>query len=540
MDQNNNEWLPHLSTEIVYEARGHELDAYLVALEGWRRGLTLRWHAKDHEKFKEMKTWFDDRPGKLFSLASESNTHYFFRTRGDLVSNEAVELASDKELTKDILLKKNVNVAKGACFNDAQTEEEIIAYTHTLGYPVVLKPTDGSFGRGVYLDIRTQAEVSEAVREIRKQDERKTIMVEPYYQGDDYRLYVIGDQVVGAIKRIPPNVIGDGTKTIAQLIAVKNEQRKTNPRLVSCLIEINSEIELYLEKSDLTLQDIPAQDQQIFLSDKCNISIGGDSFDRLDQLDEHSKETAIQAMKAIPGLYHGAVDLIKTAEHGAVVLELNPTAQIGSLLFPMDGEARDIPAALIDYYFPETKELKQKKSALYFDLYDVLEPLAASVVMSTTVSKALMGEVYGRRYLVSGDVQQVGYHQGIRKRAFEQKINGYIKSLMNGMIEVVIVGNDDETVENFAEVLIADPERSTIEEIKKESWELPVKIGFEIKADMKMRIERLKIIQDEMNEIQADVKQNEKIISKYHRSLSWKVTGPLRLIGSLTKKIRRK
>ena len=47
MEENRAEWLSHLSNEIVSDAHGNLLDAYVVALEGWRRGLTLRWHVKD-------------------------------------------------------------------------------------------------------------------------------------------------------------------------------------------------------------------------------------------------------------------------------------------------------------------------------------------------------------------------------------------------------------------------------------------------------------------------------------------------------------
>lgn len=73
MEENRTEWLPHLSNEVVSEVEGNFLDAYAVALEGWRRGLKLRWHVKDSEKFKEMETWFVERPGQLFSLSSKED-----------------------------------------------------------------------------------------------------------------------------------------------------------------------------------------------------------------------------------------------------------------------------------------------------------------------------------------------------------------------------------------------------------------------------------------------------------------------------------
>src|SRR5690625_2397919 len=110
MDGVNTEWLPHLSQEVVSETEGNYLDAYVVALEGWRRGLTLKWHVKDSEKFKKMKTWFVDHPGQLFSLHSNEKSHYFFRTRGDKVTNEAVEKGMDKEITKQVLKEAGVPV----------------------------------------------------------------------------------------------------------------------------------------------------------------------------------------------------------------------------------------------------------------------------------------------------------------------------------------------------------------------------------------------------------------------------------------------
>ena len=102
MDEINTKWLPHLTPEVVSEIENNYLDSYVVALEGWRRGLTLKWHVKDSEKFKEMKTWFVDEPGQLFSLHSKDRSHYFFRTRGDKVTNEGVVLVMEKDATKRI------------------------------------------------------------------------------------------------------------------------------------------------------------------------------------------------------------------------------------------------------------------------------------------------------------------------------------------------------------------------------------------------------------------------------------------------------
>src|SRR5690606_30809451 len=100
--------------------------------------------------------------------------------------------------------------------------------------------------------------------------------------------------------------------------------------------------------------------ERVFLRENSNISTGGDSVDVTDELPQEIKEIAIKALKVVPGLPHGGVDIIinKNAPEGkveGVVIELNPVPQIGSLVFPMIGKARDVTGAIIDFYFPETK-----------------------------------------------------------------------------------------------------------------------------------------------------------------------------------------
>src|SRR5690625_4232185 len=131
--------LPQLPNEIVKNARKTRLDAFAVALEGWRRGLKLKWYTKDSEHFDNMIIFGVNPPGRLFSLSSEDRTHYFFRTRGDKVSSEAVELVDDKGITKDILAKKNVPVPKGKGFPEEATDEEIITVRKTKEFYIIFK-----------------------------------------------------------------------------------------------------------------------------------------------------------------------------------------------------------------------------------------------------------------------------------------------------------------------------------------------------------------------------------------------------------------
>src|SRR5699024_6455954 len=418
METMNNEWLPHLSPEIISEMKGSYLDAYVVALEGWRRGLKLKWHHKNSPDFTNMKTWFIDEPGQIFSLHSEERSHYFFRTRGDKVTNEAVELGMDKEVTKQILSNAGIAVPKGKQFSRKDSVNEMISYAKEIGYPVVLKPTDGSFGRGVFTNINREQELLHSIDYIKNEMNENNFIIEKHIVGNDYRLYVVGDEVVGAILRLPSNVVGDGVNTIDSLIEIKNNERKLNPRLLSCPIVVDEQVTNYIGKQQYSLDTVVGEGETIYLTDKCNISLGGDPVDVLDDLTEEVKQFAVDTFKTIDGFKHGAVDImIEEDENGdqtPYVIEFNPTAQIGGILFPMKGKGRDVPAAIMDYYFPETKDIETEKEKIYFDFYDVLEPLISGQGIASAVTPAPIGKIHLKKYIVYGEVEDTGYHMGLR------------------------------------------------------------------------------------------------------------------------------
>src|SRR5699024_149708 len=98
----------------------------------------------------------------------------------------------------------------GKEFTLENTREEMVAYATEIGYPVVLKPSEGSFGRGVISNITSEGELTYSLDYLWNELKKEKVIMEKYIPGKDYRLYVVGDEVVGAILRVPPNIIGDG------------------------------------------------------------------------------------------------------------------------------------------------------------------------------------------------------------------------------------------------------------------------------------------------------------------------------------------
>lgn len=536
--------LPHLTKEVLTGARKTKLCAYAVALEGWRRGLTLTWYSKDSNKFDHMTTFGTNPPGRIFSLSSKDQTHYFFRTRGDKVTKEAVAIGSDKEDTKEWLSKAGVRTPVGKKFTEKVSDEYIIKMSSSIEFPLVLKPTNGSMGNGVVTNIMNEDDLRKALIYVRSELGYPDVIVERFATGDEYRVYVIEDQVIAAYNRIPANVIGDGVHNIKELIELKNRLRKKNARLYDCLIHIDKETKEFIEKNGYTLNGVPEKGKQILLQEKTNVSAGGDPIEVTSLLPKEIKQLAIDAVKAIPGLHHGGVDIIwdkkLPLDRAAVVIEINPTAQIGGALFPLEGSPRDIPAAIIDYYFPETKGMKTDREKIYFDFNSVLEPLQNRTALEVEVPPAPVGKIYAKRLIVSGRGLNSNYQKKLQKEALDKQISGHIASLGNGDIEVVIAGTDKSAIQDFHKIIMNDQPSGKVIKFVEQDWNMPVKIGFEIEEEvlatnLKSIETNVKILEKELRNLE---KQKTRLVYeniKLRQSRSWRYTAFIRNVGEWVK-----
>ncbi|WP_175615271.1 ATP-grasp domain-containing protein, partial [Piscibacillus halophilus] len=376
---NNMVWLPHLKNAVPKEAYGYKISMYTIALEGWRRGLKLKFYSK-YNKAK-------DKFLIHYSLSNGKKTHRFVISRGDKVEKEAINICVNKDLTKKYLDNAKVETPKGYVFSEHTTKDDIIAQSSQLGYPLVLKPTAGSVGRGVFSNIQNENELIFAIDYVRDKLGLKEVIVEKYIRGEDYRLYVVDGKVISAFKKIPPNVIGDGESTLLQLIRQKNKMRQKVPSLYNHPIRVDGELKEYIKKYNYKIESVPKKGEVVYLKSKNNVSQGGDPVDMTDKIPYKIKEIAVNATRAIPGLVQCGVDMIIDLEkESGYVIELNSKPGITSHLFPLEGEPRDVPKEIIDFYFPETKNNKINYD-YYFDLESVYRPILHGNAKEITLPK---------------------------------------------------------------------------------------------------------------------------------------------------------
>lgn len=530
MSETEFRWMPHHEGAVPPAGQGKRISTYTVALEGWRRGLDLKYYSYFDE---------DNLLKVRYSLSNGQKTHYFQLSMGDGVTKEAFDICDNKETTKKYLrnAESPVPVPEGKMFDEKHTDEDILAYAETMNFPVVLKPTDGNAGNGVFANIQTMEELAEIVPHVREELGFDEVILEDYVPGREFRIVVIGDRVLGAMIRRPASVLGDGKHTIKELIQKANEIRMTNPHLTSRLIKVDREIRAILQRKGYKLSTVPEKDERIYLREKSNLSKGGDAIDVTDKLTDNLKDIAVNVGKAIPGLQHYGVDMIVDEENDrGVILEVNARPGFGGHLFPMEGTPRDFAKEIIDFYFPETKD--KERSWLYFDFDAALEPIKNRTASSVDITTITPEPLYGKKLVLSGNVIVPGFRNWIKQQAKHKDLHGFVENQEDGTVLIIVAGTDKLAVEKFVKKCFKGPDYVDVMAIDEQEWNKPVKIFFEIKRrktdltpiQLEKEIENLQQTNEKLE------KQNEELIARYRRFKSrkaWKITAPLRKIYEL-------
>ena len=139
-----------------------------------------------------------------------------------------------------------------------------------------------------------------------KSNTPENVLVEEFIEGENYRLLVLGDEVIGIVHRVPAYIIGDGESTLQQLITAKNSLRNEKMLLP---IPIDIELQSKLQTLGFDLNSIPPKDQKIYLRYNANLTTGGTTEECASIVNPYYKDLAVRAVKAI-GLKYGGLDLI--------------------------------------------------------------------------------------------------------------------------------------------------------------------------------------------------------------------------------------
>jgi cyanophycin synthetase len=270
----------------------------------------------------------------------------------DATSAVAESIAQDKDLTKRLLHAAGVPVPLG---RPVESTDEAWAVALEVGLPVVVKPQDGNQGKGVTVNITDRAALDAAYANA---IEYGTVMVERFLHGHDFRLLVVGDQLVAAARREPPQVLGDDLHTVRQLVDLVNLDPRRGEGHATALTKIRLDdiAVARLAAQGLAPDSVPAKGQRVILRNNANLSTGGSATDVTDDVHPDVAARAVEAAQMI-GLHICGVDLVCESvlhpieEQNGGFVEVNAAPGLRMHLAPSYGKPRAIGQAMVAQVF---------------------------------------------------------------------------------------------------------------------------------------------------------------------------------------------
>jgi cyanophycin synthetase len=267
----------------------------------------------------------------------------------------AVDIAGDKDDTKNLLEAAEIPVPKGSLIRGEEGLKDAI---NKIGYPVVLKPLNGNHGKGATTNIVNYEQALTALDAAQKYG--RTVIVEKFITGFDFRLLCINYKFVCAALRTPAAVTGDGEHNIQWLIEEtnKDERRGYGHEKVLTQITVDDFTKKMLDDKGYTLETIPPKGELVLVKPTANLSTGGTSTDVTEEVHPSNIFMAERIAKII-GLDICGIDImapnlkVPITENGGAVLEVNAAPGFRMHIEPSEGIARNVAEPVIDMLFPK-------------------------------------------------------------------------------------------------------------------------------------------------------------------------------------------
>ncbi|NLK66666.1 MAG: bifunctional glutamate--cysteine ligase GshA/glutathione synthetase GshB [Campylobacteraceae bacterium] len=258
-------------------------------------------------------------------------------------------IMQNKSVTKKILSENGINTPKSLDF--AGFDEALEVYDEFD--KLVIKPQNTNYGLGITIFEEKPSfdNFREALTNAFSED--SVVLIEEFVKGEEYRFYVQDDKVLAISKREPPKVVGDGKSTISELIDILNQdpQRKDGHIAPMCYVKKNEPVKLWIESQGFSFDSVLEAGQEITLRKNSNVSTGGISIDKTDEIDEFYKDIAIKSAKALKSRICGIDMIINEKNYAVIEANFNPAMMIH--LFPKIGKSRDVATPFLEMLFGE-------------------------------------------------------------------------------------------------------------------------------------------------------------------------------------------
>ena len=271
---------PINETLFTAPAADAELNPYakIIVKEARRRGIHVE---------------ITDPEGGFYRLTYGGRSIHCRESLCELTSAVAMSICDDKSVTRRFVAEAGVRAP-----DQIHADEPADAVAAFLGKhgSVVVKPARGEQGRGIAVGVATQEDLDAAVERARAHCD--TVLLEEQVEGDDLRLVVINFRLVAAALRRPARVVGDGQRSVRDLIELQSRRRAAATGGES-RIPLDAETERAVMNAGHTFASVPAEGEELQVRKTANLHTGGTIHDVTDIVHPTLVDAAIKAARAI-------------------------------------------------------------------------------------------------------------------------------------------------------------------------------------------------------------------------------------------------
>lgn len=261
--------------------------------------------------------------------------------------NRAPWLDNKAELKKHFS-KLGLPVAKGGTASNWWAAKRLYS---KLAPPVIVKPYSGSGSRHTLLHIDNEAELMRAFKVATQIC--PAAVIEEELIGPVYRATVVDGKLAATLRRDQPYVVGDGKRTITELVEDANmHPKRGGPYFHQIKLDEAAEKELAWQK--MTFSSIPEHGQRVLLHQKINWGVGGTTADVSDVVHADNVELfeeVARVLKApIVGIDFIIDDITRSwkEQDRCGVIECNSMPFFDNHHLPFEGEPRNVAALIWD------------------------------------------------------------------------------------------------------------------------------------------------------------------------------------------------
>ena len=263
----------------------------------------------------------------FFQIGEGVRARLYHRNTSHDTSFVGSEISIRKDLCNALFTRMGLPVAKQMIVSSAEMAQ---AAARQIGFPVVVKPLAGGQGRAVFAHLDNEKSVAEAWNVA---STHGAVIVENHCPGEAYRFTVINGKLASARRQVPPFVVGDGKRSVEELLEEVNQKRSRDPNYLSYSgadLSDPAAVQTLLEQGK-SPQSVPDEGERVWIRRNSNLSTGGLMEDWTDRVHPNNARLAEAAAKAVDIDICGVDLLLPDATRswhraGGVICEVNATA----------------------------------------------------------------------------------------------------------------------------------------------------------------------------------------------------------------------